>query len=495
MFKYIIRIYLNRFSKLFTCGNTYWTKKYVTPTLCSFTENTLFINILLLVFQTNIFSTESQLLFNAYTLVDLYGTIIKISVITTIFFLLKLSHKYIKNHPRHLMEYPILFLLLSFFLIILISAYNLMTAFLAIIGFSLTIYVLLLYDSFNHSSREAGIKYFYLSTFSSGLLISGIFFAYFIFHNTNFLFITWQLHNWTWFNILPHKIMLFHFMIYFITFGFLFKLAAFPCHLWAPEIYDGSPHTITALFVLPIKIATLGFFLRLLNYTFNDLYTSWSYIIWFSAILSMIWGCMGALNESRIKRFIAYSSINQMGFLFIGLACGTFESLRATLIYLFLYVLMNLGFFVLFLTTKEQTTFRSLTYLTDFNDYAQKNYFYSITLVIILFSMAGIPPLGGFFGKYYLFIHSFETGQFSLVIIGMLTSVIATYYYLRIIKIMWFEKPIINRFIFSTLLEKDMFSLYIFIEFILIVFILWSPWIFIWSNTLITIAITPLTAI
>lgn len=181
---------------------------------------------------------------------------------------------------------------------------------------------------------------------------------------------------------------------------------------------------------------------------------------------------MGALNESRIKRFIAYSSINQMGFLFIGIACGTFESLRATLIYLFLYVVMNLGFFILFLTTKEQTTLRALTYLTDFNDYAQKNYFYSITLVIILFSMAGIPPLGGFFGKYYLFLHSFETGQFSLVIIGMVTSVIATYYYLRIIKIMWFEKPINNRFLFRTILENDIFSLYIFIEFILIAFLL-----------------------
>ena len=287
--------------------------------------------------------------------------------------------------------------------------------------------------------------------------------------------------------------MLIYVMVYFLVFGFLFKLAAFPCHLWAPEIYDGSPHPVTALFVLPIKIATLGFFLRLLNYTFNDLYLSWSYIIWFSSIFSMIWGCFGALNESRIKRFIAYSSINQMGFLFIGIACGTFESLRATLIYLFLYVIMNLGFFIIFLTTKEQVTLRSLAFLTDFNDYAQKNYFYSITLVIVLFSMAGIPPLGGFFGKYYLFLHSFETGQFSLVVIGMITSIFATYYYLRIIKIMWFEKPILNRFFFKTLLTIETFILYIFIEFILIVFVLWSPWIFIWSNDLISVAIHPLT--
>lgn len=470
-------------------------KKCISPAIYDFVEMSLVYSLLIFSLQTYVLSLESQLIFNAYALNDLYSLIIKIGVLITIFSLLKLSKNYMINHPRHLMEYPILFLLLTFFLLVLISSYNLMTAFLAIIGFSLTIYVLLLYDSMNHASREAGIKYFYLSTFSSGLLISGIFFAYFIFHNTNFLFITWQLHNWNWFNTLPSKIMLFHFMIYFITFGFLFKLAAFPCHLWAPEIYDGSPHPVTALFVLPIKIATFGFFIRLLNYTFSDLYTSWSYIIWFSSLLSMVWGCLGALNESRIKRFIAYSSINQMGFLLMGIACGTFESLRATLIYLFLYIIMNLGFFILFLTTKEQTTFRALTYLTDFNDYAQKNYFYSITLVIILFSMAGIPPLGGFFGKYYLFLHSFETGQFALVIIGMFTSVIATYYYLRIIKIMWFEKPIIGRFSFHTLLENNLFTLYIFIEFLLIAFVIWSPWIFTWSNILISICVNPLTAI
>jgi NADH-quinone oxidoreductase subunit N len=137
-----------------------------------------------------------------------------------------------------------------------------------------------------------------------------------------------------------------------------------------------------------------------------------------------------------VKRFVAYSSINQMGFLLMGLASGTLEGIRASLIYLLLYVLMNLGFFIIFLTTKDLETKRYLTYITDFNLFAQKNYLYSISLVIILFSMAGIPPLGGFFGKYYLFLHSFEVGHIILVITGMATSVIATYYYLRIIKIM-----------------------------------------------------------
>jgi NADH-quinone oxidoreductase subunit N len=133
---------------------------------------------------------------------------------------------------------------------------------------------------------------------------------------------------------------------------------------------------------------------------------------------------------------MAYSSINQMGFLLMGLACGTFEGFRAALIYLLLYVIMNAGFFLLFLCTKEKTLNKPLTYLTDFNDFAQNNYVFSVGLVVILFSMAGIPPLGGFFGKYFIFLHSFETGHIGLVVVGMITSVIGAYYYLRIIKIM-----------------------------------------------------------
>jgi NADH-quinone oxidoreductase subunit N len=167
-------------------------------------------------------------------------------------------------------------------------------------------------------------------------------------------------------------------------------------------------------------------------------------VIFLSAAGSMVVGCIGALNEPLIKRFIAYSSINQMGFLFLGLFCNNFAGVRASLIYLLLYIIMNLGFFLLFLNTNDKKSQRSLTYLSDFNDFAQHNYLYSITLVIILFSMAGIPPLGGFFGKYYLFLHTFELAvkfkslqiAFVLVVVGMFTSVIAAYYYLRIIKVM-----------------------------------------------------------
>jgi len=467
-------------------------KKEIAWSLYVLTKNSLLISLGLCLVQIVFFSTTG-IIFNNYLITDLYTQTLKILVLWTTWSVLKASSRYLIRHPRHLMEYPILISLNTVFLLVFISSYNLITLFLAVIGFSLNIYVLLLYDSFNHSSREAGIKYYYLSTFSSGLILGGLLITYLLFHNTSFLSITWILHHWIFLDSFQTKIMLLYFVIYFILFGFFFKLASFPCHLWAPEVYDGSPHPITALFVLPIKIATFGLFLRLLNYVFIDIYFVWHYLVWMSSFFSMIWGCLGALGEQIIKRFIAYSSINQMGFLFLGLACGTFEGLRASLIYLLLYIIMNLGFFILFLNTKEQNTNRALTYLTDFNDYAHYNYLYSITFVIILFSMAGIPPLGGFFGKYYLFLHSFEVGHIGLVVVGMVTSLIATYYYLRIIKLMWFEQPIKTRFFFQTTFSEILFVYYVAIEFLLILFVIWSPWLFKYTNWLTATCINPLT--
>jgi len=469
-------------------------KNYVMPTLYKFSVNSMWYTVILCLIQLlfGAMSVTTVVSFANYTINDFYTVTIKIVVLLTVILIMNSSKESFKKHPRHLIEYPILLLFTTIFLLILISAYNFITVFLAILGFSLTVYVLLLNDSFNQASREAGIKYFYLSTVSSGLLICGIFLAYLIFHTTSFMAITWLVHNWKEFNNLDSNAFLITVMLYFVIFGFLFKLAAFPCHLWAPEVYDGSPNAVTVLFVLPIKIATFAVFLRILGHTFGDLYQYWHYIVWLSAMFSMIWGCLGALTEQTVKRFMAYSSINQMGFLLMGIACGTYEGFRAALIYLLLYVIMNAGFFLLFLCTKEKTLNKPLTYLTDFNDFAQNNHIYSVGLVVILFSMAGIPPLGGFFGKYFIFLHTFETGHIGLVVVGMITSVIGAYYYLRIIKIMWFEKPIENRFNFETNMSGSLYEVYVAIEFSLIVFLLWTPWIFSFMNVLTTVAIHPL---
>ena len=468
-------------------------KRYLgLPALHKFSIVTLWYTLFLCIAQYLFIVKDTVLVFADYAISDSYTGIIKIAVILTIILILNSSAISFKQHPRNLVEYPVIILLTTLFLLVLISSYNFLTVFLAILGFSLTLYVLLLNNSFNQASREAGIKYFYLSTVSSGLLIGGIFLLYLICNSTGFLEINWLIHSWKMNNTLANKEFLLSVMLYFITFGFLFKLAAFPCHLWAPEVYDGSPNAVTVFFVLPVKIATFALFLRVLGHTFVDLYEYWHYIIWMSAFFSMLWGCLGALTETNVKRFMAYSSINQMGFLLMGLTCGTYEGFRSAILYLVLYVIMNSGFFLWYLTTREVRLNRSVTYLSDFNAFAQNNYVASVGLVIIFFSMAGIPPLGGFFGKYFIFLHAFETGHIGLVIIGMITSVIGAYYYLRIIKIMWFEVPIKDRFIFRTYMQGYLFEFYVAIEFVLVWFAIWSPWIFMHLNNLTIVSLFPI---
>jgi NADH-quinone oxidoreductase subunit N len=449
-------------------------------------------------------TNTTSTLFNGYAILDGYSSLIKISVVFTTLVVFWNSKSYMKNNPRHLMEFPILIALTCLFLLILVSSYNLMTMFLGVVGFSLNVYVLLLYDSMNHASREAGVKYYYLSTFSSGLLLSGVFFAYLIFQTTDFLQIKMILGDYIkilgnsnargedmYLAAIQDQTQIFSIMIYFLIFGFLFKLAAFPCHAWAPEVYEGSPNPITALFVLPIKIATLGFFIRLLSYVFYDLYYIWSFAIWFASIFSMLWGCFGALVEKSFKKFVAFASINQMGFLLIGLACGTEGGIRASLIYLLIYAVMNLGLFIIFLNTSEVNSKRNIGYLTDFTYFAKNNWLYSITLVIILFSMAGIPPLAGFFGKYYLLLHAFESELYSLVIVGMFCSLVSTYYYLRIIKIMWFEKQPENIDLkFETNIDKKNQYLLYTMEIILVQFIFLNNIIFEYFTKLTTYCIS-----
>jgi len=422
---------------------------------------------------------------------DLYSITIKVMILLTSIFILHNSRTYILLHSSQMLEFTVLLTLAIFFLSVLVSSNDLMVMFISIIGFSLNMYVLLMSDFDRRASLEAGIKYFYLSAFSSGLLISGIWLCYIIFFNTHFIDIRLILEQWL---RLPENPILanqgiLQIMIYSIVYGFLFKLAAFPCHLWAPEVYEGSPNPIMAFFILPVKIAVFAVFIRLITNIFKDIYSLSSYILWFSAWTSMLWGCYGAFTELKLRKFIAFSSINQMGFLLIGVSCGTFIGIRATLIYLFIYVIMNCGFLQIFLTTYADKNNLTLDFITDFKYFARDNKLLAVLLITILFSMAGIPPLAGFFGKYFLFAASIKSGYYFLVIIGMLTSLISTFYYIRIIKVMWFDEQhtILPSIKFINTMDRPgrltYFSLIVFI----ILFILFINSIFSFAN-LITIS-------
>jgi NADH-quinone oxidoreductase subunit N len=374
--------------------------------------------------------------FNGYVLTSAYIIALKFLVVFSGRFILSSSESYLRAHPRHLLEYPITLTLAVLFMLLLVSAGHLISAFLALVGFSLNLYVLILFDATTAVAREAGVKYFYLSTISSGLMLYGIFLIFLITGTGHFLDIGQILATESELVTLAEPLL--QLAITFLFVGLFFKLSAFPGHLWAAEVYEGSPDPIMAFFMLPVKVAVLAFVLQLLATAFEPAVSLWQPLLMTSAIFSLVWGCLAALAERKTKRFLAYASINQIGFLLLGVSSGAFEGYRATLFYLFIYAIMNIGFLVVFLHTRRSDG-KSLVYLTDFRGLGQQYPQYSWSIAMILLSMAGIPPLAGFFGKYYLLLHAQEQELYGLVIVGLAASLVSTYYYLRIIKILWFE--------------------------------------------------------
>jgi NADH-quinone oxidoreductase subunit N len=414
---------------------------------------------------------QTVFLFEMYFVFDFYTTVLKFAVVMTTILVLLASYDFLSDVNRVRIEYPVLVVFSMLFLCLLISSYNFISMFISIVGFSLNLYVLLLIDK-HPASREAGVKYFYLSTFSTGLMLFGIFILYFVFHTTDFYFFKLLSSGNT--SILPSATLIdLHIpnltssfvsnitltAISFIMIGFFFKLAAFPCHWWTPEVYDGSPDPVMAFFILPVKIATFGFFVRLLNHVLPQIHIfsdvlAWKPLIFSAATGSMLVGCFQALLERKIKRFLAYTSINQMGFLLVGVCSNTLDGYMAALMYLLIYISMNVPFLCIFLffyrsivklerdgvysPIVEHKFALSLVYLTDFQAFAKEYRGYACILAIVLFSMAGLPLTAGFFGKFYLLLSAFN--QFPLlIVIGLLTSLISTAYYIRIVKILFFE--------------------------------------------------------
>lgn len=461
-----------------------WKQKYFAYFLVTIIRKIIcFVIILYIWWFLFRISDGTNNLFYDYVSFDFYTLTFKILILSTGLFILTNSVSYIIAHTRNCIEYVFLIFLTLYFLISLVGAASLLLMFVCIIGFSLNMYVLIMYDAPRQSSLEAASKYFFLSALSSGLLASGLVLAYLWLYWNQFWLITLILHwmsndignEW---DIGLGKIVLFS-----IIYGFLFKLAIFPCHLWVPEVYDGSPNLVMGIFVLPVKIAMFAVFIKLLVCVFRDVYMLWSWIIWFSAILSMIWGCLCAYSEDKIKKFISYSSINQLGFLLIGVTCGSFEGLRATIIYLFIYIIMNWGFLLIYFNTFNNQNYKNIEFLTELKYFGSNNWIYSVGFAIILFSMAGIPPLAGFFGKYLLFLAAFQEEYYLLVGVGMITSLISAFYYLRIIKIMFFESIFDKGNSFNSLwltlrLSSIERQIYFIIQILIIFFVFGTQWLF-----------------
>tara|TARA_B100002052_G_scaffold22888_1_gene17923 strand:- start:35 stop:1117 length:1083 start_codon:yes stop_codon:yes gene_type:complete len=311
----------------------------------------------------------------------------------------------------------------------MISSKNFLLLYLGLEIQSLSLYVISSFRRENLKSTEAGLKYFILGSLSSGLMLFGISLIYGSTSSINFELISSLITSKGFYPGIIAGLV-------FLISGFAFKASAVPFHMWTPDVYEGSPTPVTAFFATVPKIAAVAVLLRVLFDCFGPLLESWQQVIILISVLSMLLGSIAAIGQDNIKRLMAYSSIGHIGFVLIGIASGTDKGLSAVLIYMVLYVIMNIGVFVFILNMERNGV--AVTSINSLNMYNEVSKGQTLFLTILLFSLAGIPPLAGFFGKFFIFNAAINAGLSWLAIIGGISSVIAAFYYLRIVYLMYF---------------------------------------------------------
>jgi NADH-quinone oxidoreductase subunit N len=372
---------------------------------------------------------KEVILFNGSIIIDYLSSFMKIITLVSAFSVLVISSNYLKSLKIFKIEYSILILSSVLGMMIMISSNDLIVFYMGLELQSLALYVLATFNRDQIKSSEAGLKYFVLSALSSGLLLYGCSLIYGFTGSTNFDVIANQL------NSSEYAIT---FGIVFILVGLAFKISAVPFHMWAPDVYEGSPTSVTLFFTMVPKIAALTVFIRFLYVPFLNLIDQWQMILVFLSIASMVFGAVAAIGQTNLKRLVAYSSIGHVGYVLAGLATGTNEGIQSSIIYITIYILMNLGLFSVLLMMKRNNVYYEN--IEDLSGLSKNHPLLSLSLLIILFSLAGIPPLAGFFAKFYIFKSVLEQSMFFLAIVGLLSTVIAAFYYLRLIKIMYFDK-------------------------------------------------------
>jgi NADH-quinone oxidoreductase subunit N len=329
-------------------------------------------------------------------------------------------------------EFPILVLFASAGMMVMVGATNLITLYLGLELQSLALYVIAAFARDSLRSSEAGLKYFVLGSLASGILLYGITLTYGFSGSTDFGHIAQALFTST-----PSAGLIIGMV--FVLSGLVFKMAAVPFHMWSPDVYEGAPTSVTALLGSAPKVAALALLLRVMIVPFGHLVTQWQLLIEIVAIASLILGSIAPLVQTNIKRLMAYSAIGHVGYALMGLAAGSRSGTSATLIYLATYIFMTLGAFGVIIAMRRQG--RMVEKITDLAGLGRNHSGLAIAMTIFMLSMAGVPPLSGFFGKLYVFLAAIQSGLWTLAVIGVIASVVGAYYYLRIIKIMYFDAP------------------------------------------------------
>jgi NADH-quinone oxidoreductase subunit N len=344
---------------------------------------------------------------------------------------LMLSSAYLREDGGRPFEFIILMLFALLGMMLMVSAADLLALYMALEMSSLALYVLASFNRDHAKSSEAGLKYFVLGALASGMMLFGMSLVYGFAGSTSFSALA-QLFDDQY--ILSKGVVL---GLVLIIVGFCFKLSAVPFHMWTPDVYEGAPTPVTAFFATAPKIAAMALFTRFLLEPFANADGQWQQIIVFVSLTSMLVGAFGAITQSNIKRLLAYSSIGHVGFMLMALAANNNSGVQAILIYLSVYIFMSTGMFGCVLLMKRDG--KPLVNIKDLSGLSQNNPLMAIVISICIFSMAGIPPMSGFFGKMYVVLAAIEGGLAWLAVIGVLTSVIGCYYYLKIVKIMYFD--------------------------------------------------------
>src|SRR6201991_4818284 len=369
--------------------------------------------------------------FGGSFIVDDFARFLKILALIGSVVTLILSVEFLGDASRRIFEYAILVLLSTLGMMVLISAGDLISLYLGLELMSLALYVVAASNRDNLKSTEAGRKYFVLGALSSGMLLYGASLIYGFTGTVNFAGIA---------AVAKLGNIGLIFGIVFLLAGLCFKVSAVPFHMWTPDVYEGAPTPVTAFFASAPKVAAMAVFVRAAMTAFPGIVTEWQQIIVFVSIASMALGAFAAIGQKNIKRLMAYSSIGHMGYALVGLAAGTPEGAQGVLIYLAIYVAMTLGSFAIILAMKRNG--QAVEQISDFAGLSRTNPLLAFFFAMFLFSLAGVPPLAGFFGKWYVFVAAIKANLFTLAVIGVLTSVVGAYYYLSIVKVMYFEDPL-----------------------------------------------------
>ncbi len=364
---------------------------------------------------------------------DAFSNFFKILILISSLFVLNSSRIFITAKKIDKFEYPIIILISILGMFFMLSSNDIILFYLGLELQSLALYILASIDRDNLRSSESGIKYFVLSALSSGLLLYGCSLLYGFTGSTNFNLIAEQLNKENTGAI---------FAMVFILVGLAFKVSAVPFHMWTPDVYEGAPTSITSFFAVVPKVAGLALLIKFMFIPFSNIILEWQTIIIFISIASMILGAVAAIVQKNLKRLLAYSSIGHVGYALAGVATGVAPGYESAVVYISIYVIMNIGAFSCLYLMKKNGEYKEN--ISDLSGISKKHPALAISFLIILFSLAGIPPLGGFFAKFYVFSSVIEQEMYTLAIIGLLTTVISAFYYLRIIKTIYFDDSVIT---------------------------------------------------